>query len=102
MEQIRLTAVQSVIMRHAVQMARWKVITMFTLIAATLFSGAFLLAIGTIAWMFALYHDKMVAALQFEPIPQHPPVYHLRIRRPRAPQSPRRLALSPSTGALAA
>jgi len=73
-------------------MARWKVITMFTLVAATLFSAAFLLAMGTIVWMFAHYHDKMVAALQFEPIPQNPPVYHLRIRRPRASQSsPRRI-----------
>ena len=76
---------------------------MFTIIAATLFSAAFLLAMGTIIWMFVLYHDKMVAALQFEPIPQHPPVYHLRIRRLRAPQSsPRRIELPRSGTALAA
>ena len=57
---------------------------MFTFIAATLFSAAFLLAAGTIVWMFALYRDKMVAALLFEPIPQEAPVYHIRIRRPRS------------------
>ncbi|MEC3911794.1 hypothetical protein U5A82_15350 [Sphingobium sp. CR2-8] len=62
---------------------------MFTLVAATLFSAAFLLSMGTIVWMFAHYHDKMVAALQFEPIPQNVPVYRLRIRRTRAPQSTR-------------
>ncbi|RYM07395.1 hypothetical protein EWH12_19245 [Sphingobium cupriresistens] len=75
---------------------------MFTLIAATLFSAAFLLAMGTIMWMFAHYHDKMVAALQFEPIPHNPPVYHLRIRRPRprAAQPTRRTALP--LGAMAA
>lgn len=75
---------------------------MFTLVAATLFSGAFLLAIGTIVWMFALYHDKMVAALQFEPIPQHPPVYHIRIRRPRAAQPARRSVRITHSSALAA
>jgi hypothetical protein len=75
---------------------------MFTLVAATLFSAAFLLSVGTIVWMFAHYHDKMVAALQFEPIPQHTPVYRLRISRPRVPQSARR-AVSPLAGnALAA
>ncbi|MFZ2998207.1 hypothetical protein [Sphingobium sp.] len=56
---------------------------MFTFVAATLFFVAFLLAVGTIAWMFFLYHDKMVAALQFEPLPDHRPVYHIRVRRPR-------------------
>lgn len=71
-------------------MARQKVIAMFTLVAATLFSAAFLLAAGTIVWMFAAYRAKMVAALLFEPIPQSPPVYHIRIRRPRAPQATRR------------
>lgn len=75
---------------------------MFTIIAATLFSAAFLLAMGTIVWMFAHYHDKMVAALQFEPIPQNPPVYHLRIRRPRAAQPPRRTASALPGNALAA
>ena len=64
-------------------MARQKVTMMFTLVAATLFSAAFLLAAGTIAWMFAAYHDKMVAALLFQPIPQTPQVYHIRINRPR-------------------
>jgi hypothetical protein len=75
---------------------------MFTLVAATLFSGAFLLAMGTIVWMFAHYHDKMVAALQFEPIPHNPPVYHLRIRRPRGPQPTRRTASALPGNALAA
>ena len=65
------------------QMARRKVTIMFTLVAATLFSAAFLLAAGTIAWMFAAYHDKMVAALLFQPIPQTPQVYHIRVSRPR-------------------
>ncbi|WP_416464566.1 hypothetical protein [Sphingomonas sp. VDB2] len=75
---------------------------MFTLVAATLFSAAFLLAMGTIVWMFAHYHDKMVAALQFEPIPHNPPVYHLRIRRPRAAQPVRRAAPALIGSALAA
>ncbi len=56
---------------------------MFTLVAATLFTASFLLAAGTIGWMFLTYHDKMVAALLFKPIPQEPPVYHIRINRPR-------------------
>ena len=62
---------------------------MFTIVAATIFSAAFLLAIGTIAWMFALYHQKMAAALLFEPIPQTAPVYHIRITRNRGRQSAR-------------
>ncbi|WHO40308.1 hypothetical protein PMI04_006865 [Sphingobium sp. AP49] len=62
---------------------------MFTIVAATIFSAAFLLAAATITWMFALYHQKMVAALLFEPIPQTPPVYHIRIRRNRAHQPAR-------------
>lgn len=62
---------------------------MFTIVAATLFSAAFLFALGVIVWMFALYRDKMVAALLFEPIPQHVAVYHVRVRRLRAPQSAR-------------
>ena len=64
------------------QMARRKVTIMFTFVAATLFSAAFLMAVGTIIWMVA-YHDKMVAALLFQPIPQTPQVYHIRINRPR-------------------
>lgn len=52
---------------------------MFTLVAATVFFAAFLLAAGTILGMFALYRDKMIAALLFEPIPQEAPVYRLRI-----------------------
>jgi len=57
---------------------------MFTLVAATVFFAAFLLAAGTILSMFALYRDKMIAALLFEPIPQEAPVYRLRISRRRA------------------
>ncbi|MDO7833890.1 hypothetical protein Q4610_02420 [Sphingobium sp. HBC34] len=75
---------------------------MFALVAAALFSAAFLLAIGTIVWMFAHYHDKMVAALQFQPIPQDAPVYHLRVRRPRVAQRAHKAALPLPTGALAA
>jgi hypothetical protein len=56
---------------------------MFAIIAATAFSAAFLLAIGTIAWMFALYHEKMTAALLFKPMPLAAPVYNLRISRTR-------------------
>ena len=56
---------------------------MFTIVAATVFFGAFLLAAAVIVVMFALYHEKMAAALLFEPIPQAPPVYHLRISRHR-------------------
>lgn len=83
-------------------MARQKVILMFALVAATLFSAAFLLATGTIAWMFAHYHEKMIAALQFEPIPQHPPVYHIRIRRPRAARPAHRPTRITHSSALAA
>lgn len=57
---------------------------MFTIIAATVFLAAFLLAAGTIVGMFALYRDKMVAALLFQPIPQEAPVYRLRVIRRRA------------------
>jgi len=67
---------------------------MFTIVAATIFSAAFLLAVGTIAWMFALYHQKMAAALLFEPIPQNPPVYHVRITRNRVRQPGRTTTLS--------
>ena len=60
---------------------------MFTIVAATVFFAAFLLAAIVIIGMFALYHEKMVAALLFEPIPQEPPVYRLRISRRRAAPS---------------
>jgi hypothetical protein len=75
---------------------------MFTIVAATLFSIAFLMAIGTIAWMFLHYHDKMVAALLFQPIPQDAPVYHVRVRRPRVASSARRATLPLPGGVLAA
>ena len=56
---------------------------MFTIVAATVFFSAFLMAAGVIVGMFALYHEKMAAALLFKPIPQQPPVYQLRISRRR-------------------
>lgn len=56
---------------------------MFTLISATIFLAAFLLAATTITSMLALYRDKMVAALLFEPISQEPPVYRVRTVRRR-------------------
>lgn len=68
-------------------MARQKATVMLITVAAFLFFGSFLLAAGTIGWMFLTYHDKMVAALLFEPIPQAPTVYHIRIRRPRVTHS---------------
>ena len=74
---------------------------MFTFVAATLFFAAFLMAVGTIAWMLLLYHDKMVAALQFEPIP-HTPVYHVRIRRTRAANADRLSAVRVPNGIFAA
>lgn len=75
---------------------------MFTFVAVTLFSVAFMMAIGTIAWMFLHYHDKMVAALLFQPIPQDAPVYHVRIRRPRVVPSARGATLPLPSGILAA
>ncbi|WP_443018168.1 MULTISPECIES: hypothetical protein [unclassified Sphingobium] len=83
-------------------MARQKVIAMFTLVAATLFSAAFLLAVATIAWMFAAYHDKMVAALLFQPIPQTPQVYHIRVSRPRVTHGLRKASLPLPAGGLTA
>ncbi|MDI1295741.1 MAG: hypothetical protein PSY12_07620 [bacterium] len=75
---------------------------MFTIVAATIFSAAFLLALGTMGWMFMLYREKMVAALLFQPIPQTPAVYHVRIRRPRAAQPVRQSMILRSTSILAA
>lgn len=74
---------------------------MFTLVAAVLFFSAFALAMGTIAWMLLTYHDKMVAALTFEPIPQDLPVYHIRIARPRAHRTTTRVAMPTRQAALA-
>lgn len=64
---------------------------MFTVVAAIIFFAAFLLAATTISTMFALYREKMIAALLFGPIPQEPPVYRLRVVRRRASE--------PATGA---
>jgi hypothetical protein len=94
-------------MRHAMGMASQKVIVMFALVAATLFSAAFLLAIGTMAWMFTAYRDKMVAALLFRPIPPTPTIYHVRIRRPRVTHGLRKVGrplptAGPTAGIVAA
>lgn len=62
---------------------------MVSLVAALVFFAAFLLAVGTMAGMFALYRDKMMAALLFEPLPKEPPVYRLRVSRRRAPSQDR-------------
>lgn len=75
---------------------------MFALIAALVFMGSFLLAAGTIVGMFMLYHDKMVAALTFEPIPKDVPVYRLRISRRRVSTVPRKAAPRFPSTALAA
>lgn len=75
---------------------------MFTLVAATLFFAAFAFAIGTMGWMFLAYRDKIIAALAFEPIPQKPVVYHVRIRRPRSDRAPRGASRSFAANALAA
>lgn len=75
---------------------------MFTFVAVTLFTLAFMMAIGTIAWMLLHYHDKMVAALLFQPIPQDAPVYHVRIRRPRVIPSARSVNRALPNGMLAA
>ncbi|MGC4251239.1 MAG: hypothetical protein QM605_07115 [Sphingobium sp.] len=74
---------------------------MFTLIAAIIFVASFLLAAATIVGMFALYRDKMVAALLFEPIPREMPVYRLRISRRRAPAERQRSASFLAAPALA-
>lgn len=42
----------------------------FSLVAAVVFAGAFILAGWTIITMFAAYRDKIVAALNFHPIPR--------------------------------
>lgn len=73
---------------------------MFAIIAGLVFSAAFTLAASVIVMMMAAYRDKMIAALLFEPIPQSPPVYSLRVRRPRVVTARRPLA--PPSGALAA
>lgn len=73
---------------------------MFAILAITIFSGAFFLALATIFGMFAQYQEKMIAALRFEPIPQAAPVYQLRISRRRAGDAARQAPLP--SGILAA
>lgn len=67
---------------------------MFALIAAIVFATALSLAIGTMAFMFATYHDKMMAALLYKPAADAPPVYHVAVRHSR----PRPLATLRLTG----
>ena len=75
---------------------------MFTIVAATVFFAAFLLAASVIVGMFALYHEKMAAALLFKPIPQQPPVYQLRISRRRVSPDRRTVHAVARSGAFAA
>ncbi|MGK2911406.1 MAG: hypothetical protein ACSLE1_16640 [Sphingobium sp.] len=56
---------------------------MFELISELVLVSGFAVAIGVIAWMFAQYRDKIIAALVLEPMPQTVKVYHVRISRPR-------------------
>lgn len=56
---------------------------MFGMIAAFVFVTGFGFAIGVIAWMFAHYQQKIVAALLIEPMPQAVRVYNVRITRAR-------------------
>lgn len=74
---------------------------MFAIVAAIVFFAAFLLAAATIVAMFALYRDKMAAALLFEPLPQEPPVYRLRISRRRVETGSRSFAAPTRIAALA-
>lgn len=67
---------------------------MFAILAITIISGAFFLALATIVWMFAQYQEKMIAALRFEPIPQAAPVYALRISRRRVGDVARHASIS--------
>lgn len=90
-------AIVLVIARSAVQTARQKVQAMFAIVAGLVFSIALVLAIGTIVGMFSLYHDKMAAALLFQPMPKEVATYQLRIRRPRmAPVGRRAVRLAPA------
>lgn len=56
---------------------------MFELISELVLVSGFAVAIGVIAWMFAQYRDKIVAALVLEPMPETVRVYHVRVSRPR-------------------
>ncbi len=75
---------------------------MFAIVAGLVFSIAFILALGTMVVMFALYRDKMIAALLFEPIPETAPVYNIAIRRPRMQMSSQRRQASMPVGIFAA
>ncbi|HEX7783992.1 MAG TPA: hypothetical protein VF509_14385 [Sphingobium sp.] len=69
--------------------------------AALVFAIAFALAVGTMAYMFATYRDKMIAALLYqpEPEPEPAPVYAVSVQRKR--QAPT-AARAPSAMAMAA
>jgi hypothetical protein len=56
---------------------------MFMLASFLVFTAAFLLAIGTIGYMLLAYHDKMVAALTFQPMPTERPAIRVQVRRRR-------------------
>jgi hypothetical protein len=56
---------------------------MFAVIAAIVFATAFTLAIGTMAFMFATYRDKMIAALLYTPEIEPQPAYQLVVRHQR-------------------
>lgn len=74
---------------------------MFGIIAAVLFVGAAVLAIGTMVFMFRAYQDKMIAALLFQPMPEPQPVYHVEVMRRRVRPAPRSQGF-PAGAALAA
>lgn len=57
---------------------------MFAVIAAIVFATAFTLAIGVMAFMFATYRDKMIAALLYTPEIEPQPTYQIVLRRQRA------------------
>ena len=79
---------------------------MFIVIAALVFATALALSVGTMAFMFTAYHDKMVAALLYKPEAEAAPVYHVTVRRipavtlapvrlvPRAPRASAPLPLA--------
>jgi hypothetical protein len=50
---------------------------------ALVFALSFALAVGTIAFMFVAYRDKMIAALLYRPEPAPRPVYAVAIQRKR-------------------
>ncbi len=68
--------------------------------AALVFAIAFALAVGTMAYMFATYRDKMIAALLYQPEPEALPAYAVSVQRKR--QTAAKVARTPSIMAIAA